>query len=175
MRLQQIKVEFIAAQDRLLLRMATDEGSEVLLWLTRRCVKRLWPVLIDMAQSTPDIALQPNPEARNALLGFRHEAAVNLADFSTRYDDVPRARPLGTEPIVITRIQPRRDERGNHVLGLFPPAGPGVHMTLDEGLLHGLVKLLQSGVAKTDWDLALRMPSGIAPPVNEAGGRPTIN
>ena len=66
MRLHQLKVEFRPEEDRLLMRLATDTGAEVLLWLTRRCVKRLWPLLMNMAQATPEIAVQPNPEARRA-------------------------------------------------------------------------------------------------------------
>ena len=125
MRLHQLKIEFVAEHDRLLMRLATDSGSEVLVWLTRRCVKRLWPLLLSMAQTTPDIALQQNPEAKRALLGFQHEKAVRQADFSKPYEDAQRERPLGQNPLLITRIQPRRDPQGRHVLGLLPTGRAG--------------------------------------------------
>ncbi len=176
MRLQQMKVEFSAEHDRLLLRFATDSGAEVLLWLTRRCVKRLWPVLLSMAQAKPEIALQPNPEARKALLGFQHQKALAQADFSKPYQELARSRPLGAEPLLVTRIQPRRDGQGRHVLGMLPQQGQGVHITFDDGLLHGFVKLLQNAVAKSDWDLQLVLPHAGAMPVASAeSGRPTIN
>ena len=63
MQLQQITIEFIAEQDRLLMRLAGDDRSEVLLWLTRRCVKLLWPQLVKLAESSPQISLQPAAEA----------------------------------------------------------------------------------------------------------------
>ncbi len=173
MRLHQLKLEFNAEHDRLLLRLSTDSGAEVLLWLTRRCVKRLWPVLISMAQAKPEIQLQPNPDARKALLGFQHEKAVAQADFSKPYEEVPRERPLGAEPLLVTRIQPRVDAQGRHVLGLLPTEGQGVHITLDEGLLHGFVKLLQNAVQKAEWDLEFVLPQVAAP--TEVEGRPTIN
>lgn len=175
MRLHQLKLEFNAEHDRLLLRLSTDSGAEVLLWLTRRCVKRLWPVMLSMAQEKPEIQLQPNPEARKALLGMQHEKAIQQADFSKPYQEAPRERPLGTEPLLVSRIQPRRDPQGRHVLGLLPTQGQGVHITLDDGLLHGFAKLMQNAVAKAEWDMELRLPDPVAPaPVTE-GGRPTIN
>jgi hypothetical protein len=50
-----------------------------------------------------------------------------------------------------------------------------VHITLDESLLHGLMKLLQNAVQKSEWRLDLALPSGMAPVADAAGGRPTIN
>ena len=175
MRLHQLKVEFRPEEDRLLMRLATDTGAEVLLWLTRRCVKRVWPVLLNMAQAAPEVALQPNPEARKALVGFQHEKAIRQANFATPYAETPRERPLGAAPLVVARIQPRRDQQGRHVLGLLPAAGQGVHVTLDDNLLHGLMKLLQNAVAKSDWGLDLAVPSGVVLAPEAAGGRPTIN
>jgi hypothetical protein len=175
MRLHQLKLEFNAEQDRLLLRLSTDSGAEVLLWLTRRCVKRLWPVLLGLAQAKLEIATQPNPEARKALLGFQHEKALSQADFSKPYQEQPRERPLGTEPLLVSRIQPRRDAQGRHVLGLLPSEGQGVHITLDDGLLHGFAKLMQNAVAKADWDLELKLPDPVVAAPAAESGRPTIN
>jgi hypothetical protein len=175
MRLNQIKIEFVPEHDRLMMRLATDNGAEVLLWLTRRCIKRLWPLLMNMAQAAPEIALQPNPEARRALLGFQHDRAVRAADFSKPYEEIVRERPLGQNPLLISRIQPRRDQQGRQVLGLLPTVGQGVHVTLDENLLHGLVKLIQNAAARADWDLELKVPAGMFATLDEEGGRPTIN
>ncbi len=160
MKLQQIKIDFSPEQDRLLLRLASDDHSEVLLWLTRRCVRLLWPLLMKTAESTPGIALQPVPEARQALLGMQHERALSRADFSRPYDDAARARPLGAEPILIARIDSARSADGNHVLALLPREGQGINLALDDTLLHGLCKLLQDAVAKADWEMQLEVPAG---------------
>jgi hypothetical protein len=37
------------------------------------------------------------------------------------------------------------------------------------------VRLIQSAVARTDWDLDLQVPQGITALATEEGGRPTIN
>ena len=50
MNLEQIRIDFVAEQDRLVMRLASGDRSEILLWLTRRCVKLLWPLLVKIAE-----------------------------------------------------------------------------------------------------------------------------
>ena len=160
MNLEQIRIEFNPEQDRLLMRLASGERSEILLWLTRRCVKLLWPLLVKMVESVPRIAQQPLPEARQALLGMEREQALSKANFSKPYDEAGRERPLGAEPLVVARINTGRNEQGKHVLMLLPHHGQGVTLALDDTLLHGLCKLLQDVTAKAEWDMALNLPTG---------------
>ena len=159
MRLHQLKLDFIPEQDRLLLRVSTDNQIEVRLWLTRRALRLLWPLLLQMLRSSPEIARQSNPQARDALVGMQHEVALRQANFSDTFKEVPRAMPLGAEPILVARIQANKDDRGNHVLGLLPQQGQGIHLTLDNTLLHSFCKLLQVAVAKSDWDISLELPT----------------
>ena len=172
MKLRQIKIEHSSVQDRLLMRIATDASQEILLWLTRRCVKLLWPALMALAQKVPDIAMQSHPEAKSALLGMRHEAAVRDTDFSQPYDEAARERPLGQEPLLVARFHTRREESGQLVLALLPAVGEGINVALDEALLHSLCKLLQTVVKGAEWDIALSLPSGIGP---VAGSAVTLN
>lgn len=175
MRLHQLKLNFNAEQDRLLMSVSTSDGKEVLLWLTRRCVKMLWPLVVKMVESSPRVQLHGStPEARAALLGFEHEKAVQEADFSRPYEQVPRERPLGAEPILVSRIHTRKDENGNHVLTLLPSNGQGVHLTLDEALLHSCCKLMQNAVAKAEWDFKLEFPQVLVS-TSEGRGARTIN
>src|SRR3954470_8100064 len=82
MNLERITVEFHAEEDRLMVRVFFDKKAEIQFWLTRRLVKRVWPVLLQMAQARPDIQMQPNPEVRKALLGMQHEKALQEVKFS---------------------------------------------------------------------------------------------
>src|SRR5204863_375548 len=101
MRLHQLKVDYDAEQDRLLMQVATGEGVEVRLALTRRFVKLLWPLLVKLAEeASPRIRTQANPEARKALLGLEHEHAVSKADFSKPYDAASHATPLREKPLL---------------------------------------------------------------------------
>jgi hypothetical protein len=171
MNLEQIRIDFVAEHDRLLMRLASGDRSEILLWLTRRCVRLLWPLLVKMIESTPRIAQQPLPEARQALLGLQREQALSQANFSRPYDAAGRERPLGAEPLVVARVNTGRNEQGKHVLVLLPQQGQGVTLALDDTLLHGLCKLLQDVVAKAEWDMALVMPTGTAQAGAEAAAR----
>ena len=171
MNLEQIRIDFVPEHDRLLMRLASGDRSEILLWLTRRCVRLLWPLLVKMIESTPRIAQQPLPEARQALLGLQREQALSKANFSRPYDAAGRERPLGAEPLVVARLNTGRNEHGKHVLVLLPHEGQGVTLALDDTLLHGLCKLLQDVVAKAEWDMVLALPTGPALATAEAAPR----
>ncbi len=159
MQLRQISVDFDPAEDRLRMRIASSEGQEVALWLTRRCVKLMWPLLMKMVEASPRVQLHAaDPQARAALVGFRHEQAMQQADFSKPYQE-PRERPLGAAPILVARIHTGRDESGNHVLSLLPAEGQGINLSMDENLLHSCCRLLQNASAKAEWDFALEFPA----------------
>jgi hypothetical protein len=174
MRLHQLKVEYVGTEDRLLVRLSTNSNEEVELWLTRLAVTRLWPVLLSMVQAKPEIVVQSNPEARRALVGFEHQKAVAKADFSKPYEPAERARPLGPAPLLVGRIEPRRDNEGRQVLGLLPPQGQGVFITFDDHLLHGFMRLLQNAVVRADWGFKLAIP-GAEVALVEEGAPKTIN
>jgi len=159
MRLHQLKLDYIPEHDRLLLRVSTDNQLEVRLWLTRRALRLLWPLLVQMVRASPEAALQSNPQARDALVGMQHEQALSRANFNHAFEEAPREMPLGAEPILVARIQSNRDESGNQVLALLPQQGQGLHLTLDNTLLHSLCKLVQNAVAKSDWGMALELPA----------------
>ena len=175
MRLHQLKIDYVAEQDRLLMLIAASEQVEVRMWLTRRFVKLLWPLLVKLAEeASPRIRTQPNPEARKALLGIEHEQAVSKADFSKPYDDSTRATPLGAEPLLLARIQTGHDPNGQPVVAMHPSEGQGVTLTLDPVLLHSVCRLVQAAVKKSDWDMDLKLP-GVAPEEAPERERRTIN
>jgi len=174
-KLQQLKVDYNAEQDRLLMLIATSDGVELRLWLTRRYVKLLWPLLVKLAEeASPRIRTQASPEARKALLGIEHEQAVQKADFSKDYEKKSRSTPLGEAPLLLGRIQTGHDRKGRPVLALHPADGQGITLTLDAVLLHSLCRLLQAAVKKSGWDIELKLPGPEAAAPEERAGR-TIN
>lgn len=176
MRLHQLKLDFIPEQDRLLLRVSTDNQLEMRLWLTRRALRLLWPLLVQMVRSSPEVVLQTNPQARDALVGMQHQQALSQANFAAPFEEAPRAMPLGAEPVLVVRIRTDKDARGNLVLGLLPQQGQGIHLTLDNTLLHSLCKLLQNAVAKTDWDIVLELPTMLVRAEGDEAAAPkTVN
>jgi hypothetical protein len=173
MRLHQLKVDFDAEEDRLLMHVSTASSEEALLWLTRRCVLRLWELLIGHVQSDPRIAERAaDPIVQRTLLEFEHEKALSQATFNRAYEDVPRAHPLGERPLLVSRLQRRPADGGRVVLGLLPAEGQGIFLTLDTTLLHGLMKLLQRAVEKAEWGFTLSLPAAQSDPQQ---GSPTLN
>jgi len=172
MKLHQIKIDYAAEADRLLMLVATHDGAEFRLWMTRRFVKLLWPLLLKMVEdSSPRVLTQANPEAKKALLGIEHEQAVKKADFSTPFQAAPRSTPLGNEPLLLARIQTGRDPRGLPLLSMHPSTGQGINLTLDGVLLHSICKLIAAAVSKADWDLEFKLPGAQPEPVAEDGPR----
>lgn len=175
MRLHQLKVDYVAEQDRILMLIAASEATEVRLWMTRRFVKLLWPLLVNLAEEiSPRIRSQADPEARRALLGLEHEQAISRADFSRPFEQIARSMPLGEAPLLLARIQTGHDANGQPVLAMHPANGQGVTLTLDAVLLHSLCRLLQAAVTKSDWDMELRLPGTDAREAPERTRR-TIN
>ncbi|MSQ49511.1 MAG: hypothetical protein EXR30_03880 [Betaproteobacteria bacterium] len=173
--MHQLKIDFTAEQDRMLMLIAASEQVEVRMWLTRRFVKLFWPLLVKLAEeASPRISTQPNPEARKALLSIEHEQAVSKANFSQPYDDSLRATPLGAEPLLLARIETGHDSNGHPVIALHPAEGQGVTLTLDPVLLHSVCRLLQAALKKSDWDIALKLP-GVEPQVSLEQANRTIN
>ena len=51
MNLERITVEFHAEEDRLMVRVFFGQKAEIQFWLTRRLVKRIWPVLVSKVRA----------------------------------------------------------------------------------------------------------------------------
>jgi len=173
MNLERITIEYHAEEDRLIVRVFFDKTSEIQFWLTRRLVKRIWPALLQMAQARPEIQLQPSPEARKALLGFQHEKALQEVKFSQATQEPGRQHPLGSAPMLVSKVRARRNQKGQTVLSMSPRAGNGVDLALGDTLLHGFLKLMQDTASKAEWDLALTIPA-LAPAAEEEAKR-TVN
>src|SRR5258708_37369362 len=111
MNLERITVEFHAEEDRLMVRVFFDKTSEIQFWLTRRLVKRIWPVLLQMAQARPEIQLQPSPEARKALLGFQHAKTVQEVKFYQTTQEPRSQHTLGRAPMQVRKVRARRSRK----------------------------------------------------------------
>jgi hypothetical protein len=163
MKLHQIKIDYNAEQDRLMMLVATSDGAEIRLWMTRRYVRLLWPLLLKLAEEmSPRIQTQADPETKKALLGFEYEQAVKQADFATPFQKAASSTPLGVEPVLLARIQIGRDPAGMPLLAMHPSAGQGLNLTLNPVLLHSVCKLIMAAVSKSDWQIELKLPGGEA-------------
>lgn len=153
--IQQIQIKFVAAEDRLMLRVSGSDNSEFRFWLTRRFVKLMWPSVVDSLEATPSMQASVSPIAKKEVLAFEHEKAVTDSDFKTPYNEKPKALPLGTEPILLVKMQIRRNGDGTMVMALAPEQGPGIDLALNAKLLHSLTALIANSVRVAEWGLPL--------------------
>lgn len=155
--IHQIQVRYDEEHDRILLRLSTQDGREYRFWLTRRFVKRLWPMLVEMLAWDRAVGAQVDVATRQTVLDIQHESYVQQGDFATAYQEVPRQLPLGEAPVLAAHGKGSRLDGGRCLLSLLPQQGQGIDITLDNRLLHLLGKLLQEAVKQADWDIGLQL------------------
>ena len=153
--IHQFNLQFNPEEDRLVFRMNTVNKEEFRFFLTRRFVKILWPVLLQLLEKDYAAREPEKSYAAKELVSFEREKVLSQANFGQKYEEEMVNYPLGEDNILLTQI--RVKQKGNvHILCLFPSSGRGVEIPVNPVFLHTFSKLLRDLVAKTDWDMQLR-------------------
>lgn len=171
MNIHQLSVTYLPEQDRILARINTTAGEEMRLWLTRRLMLGLWPLLskamtghllqLEAAGSSLDAA---DGQMKKMLADFRKEEFLQRADFETPYQDKEQKLPLGEEPLLVTDVDAVPVSRGrlrlsfNENLGATPETAAGkpplqrrFQMEMEPSLMQGLLHLLDQALAQSRW------------------------
>jgi hypothetical protein len=167
MQLHQINIQYDMAQDRLLLRVSTRDRQEYRLWLTRRFTALWWPALFEVLGHNEAVRQQSDPEAQKAVLEFQHQTALQGTDFRQRFDAEELAQ--GMAPLLVQKVQMRRDGAEHYLLVFSPQDGPGLEVRLPERIMHALAKLLSEGVKQADWGIVA--PAAAQPELPPAAER----
>lgn len=176
MRIHQLSVTYLAEQDRILVRINTAASEEMRLWLTRRLLLGLWPLLsklmtkhllkLEAAGSSLDTA---DEDLKKMLADFRKEEFLRDADFETPYQEDQLALPLGDEPLLVTDVDAAPLPNGRLRLG-FNERPPGTEkprsfqMEMEPKLMQGLMHLLDQALNRSQW----REPFEAPPAVEDA-------
>ncbi|KAF1045841.1 hypothetical protein [Xylophilus sp.] len=165
MGLHQLSLQYVAEQDRLLLRVSATSGAEVRCWLTRRLALRFAPALRDqvaqlsaLRQSLPATVSE---EARRMAAEFESQRALEGAVFGQPYMPPPNAQqPLGDAPLLVTEIDVATTQDQQLALSLREKLDGqvgeprGFRVTLEPQTMHALLKLLKGALDQADWDSA---------------------
>ena len=151
-----MQIKFVAAEDRLLLRVASANDEEFQFWLTQRFVKLLYPALREALSRAPNVQTQSSPAAKREVLDFEHQRAVAQTDFATAYRESPKTYPLGEQPILITKSQLRPQSDGNLIVALAPDEGQGIDLNLNHHLQHSFAKLISDAAVVAEWELPIQ-------------------
>ncbi len=189
MNIHQLSVTYLPEQDRILARVNTTAGEEMRLWLTRRLMLGLWPLLskvmtghllrLEAAGSSLDAA---DDEMKKMLADFRKEEFLQNADFETPYQVNQPRLPLGEEPLLVTDVDAAPLPNGRLRLSFnegVPDQGPGAEprrfqMEMEPRLMQGLLHLLEQALGQSRWREAFQpaaatedptLPDGTANPV----------
>ncbi len=151
--ISQIQMTFQPQEDRILLRLNTVDASHFQFWLTRRYLKLLWSVLMDMLANDQQIATVKTRQAQKEILSFQHQQVAQKMDYSQKFEEQTQSQPLGSEPILLSRISVKNKPDGKQILSIQPEQGQGIDIAMDQTLLHSICRLIQDTVIKTDWGL----------------------
>lgn len=163
--LRQLQLRYDAVEDRILLRVSTQQDQEFRLWLTRRYCMLLLAVLDKHERLDPEVAERPTEEARRAVRRFKEEAAGTRADFGSEFE-APAERPLGEAPMLAYRLTYRAGEEQLQ-LTFSPQQGQGITFTLDRQLSLNLRTMLAKTIRGANWALLpADAPASDAPVLN---------
>jgi hypothetical protein len=173
MKIHQLSVNYFAEQDRILVRINTAASEEMRLWLTRRLMLGLWPLLtklltrhllkLEAAGTSLDTA---DEDLKKMLADFRKEQFLQEADFDTPYDENQTVLPLGEDPLLVTDVDASPLPSGRLRLS-FNERLPNVErprsfqMEMDPKLMQGMMHLLEQALARSQWQEPFSAPPGV--------------
>lgn len=175
MDIRQLSIRYSQDNDRILVRINTSAGDEVQMWLTRRLVLSLWPLLnrvvIDhlaipadaKTDGFVDLAAM-GPGTRKMLADLRQQEAIQSADFVTPYRDHATSRPLGDTPLLVTEVNLTPKGSSGMLMNFKelltdPPSSRGFQLEMPAELVFAIMQLLSQALKKAQWQIGPDTPA----------------
>lgn len=168
--IHQLNASYVAAEDRILLRLNTTRKEEFRIWLTRRLMRKLAQ---ELGRAERRLLGLEKPEAgyvtpgARAIQEFRREASTADVDFGERFEEGSAGFPFGDAPVLAIGCEVDARE-GNATIALALANKRTLNFMLDVRGIHGTLAMLQQAVAHSDWDLGLEPESAASPPAGPA-------
>ena len=141
-----ITLRFDHDEDRISLAAADAGGAERVLWLTRRLLARLLPVLREWLEAGSAVAARSLPEWRDSVLAMEHAAIVTNA---AMHDSAAAVRGAA-DGILVTRIDlQRRDAQVR--LNFMDATRTFACLGLDRTGLHRFAGALARQMQLAEW------------------------
>jgi hypothetical protein len=158
MNIHQLSVHHDERQDRLLLRLNTQDLQEFRFWLTRRMTLRLMPAIqqsaVRLEAAQPGVAATDAP-TQHLLSEFKRDAFLKKADFATPFENRATQWPLGAEPLLITDAHLTIKPSGALEIAFEDKSDPAqaraCQLHLQVSLVHGMLHLIQQAIEKAEW------------------------
>lgn len=167
MDVHQISVQFVAAEDRLMLRVSTHDGEMVGAWITRRLLRGLWSPLdrllghVQVGRERPQAIV--HPEARRMLAQATRDKVLAAADFDTEFQSGALLPALGERPLLVTEVQLKPTDEGLISILWRDAEGRELALNLAPDAATALQEMLSRAVQQADWRLDMAAPAGVEP------------
>ena len=170
MQIHQLSISYDQVEDRLLVRLNTQDAQEYRFWFTRRMTLRLVPAmnqfLVRLEAAQPGVAA-PDHNAQKILADIQRDAFLQNADFATPYAAKAHLLPLGDEPMLVTDVQLKLQANGSLEVIFQKKIDEFIqscHLNLHAPLVHGFIHLVNETLVKAEWEMsALKLATDHAP------------
>ena len=163
MNIHQLSVTYEPDQDRILVQINTLAGEVLRVWLTRRLVINLLPLLtreiIHLEAGSAQLASQDDA-TQKMLMEFKKQAFIAQGDFKTPFNPTAAVFPIGPEPLLATSVHLTHAGSGALRIGFDEKlvaggAARGFEAALASDLMHGFMHLLESAIGLSNWGVLL--------------------
>ncbi len=143
MKLDKLTLDYVAAEDRVLLRAQDAAGNVVAFWLTLRMSRALLKSLVEHLENlTPKLAATDD----EVLQSFRQTSAL------MKLASTEAVQAAGSAPLLLTTLDLQRNPHG--VVLQLPLAGGAIaDLALDTVQLRQYLHILRSMFLRADWPL----------------------
>lgn len=183
MNVHQLSATYLAEQDRILVRISTTDAQELRLWLTRRLLLGLRPLLerllteqLVLMEASVTAGLAADDDMKKMLADFRKSELLQQADFETPYQAQAAALPLGEEPLLVTDVNLTPQPNSCMALEFLErlpdrEALRSFKLELEPKLMQGFLHLLDQALRQAAWQA--NEPVASVPASDDApGARP---
>lgn len=152
MKIRQINVTYIPLEDRILLRINTDDNAELRFWLTRAVVIQLLTGLTRTECLMNDPKIVNNPQVAEAIRLFEQETTAAKVEFTANFSASAVSYPMGEVPQLVTKLSIRNET--DHAATVFELANnQTITINFDPQMLSSFYKLLCDIVKISGWNL----------------------
>ena len=164
MQIHQMSVTYLPEQDRILMRINTTEGEEMRLWLTRRLMVGLWPLLTKLLtehllklEAAGASLRAPTRNSRRCWPTSARKSSCSTPTSTRPTRRASRSLPLGEEPLLVTDVDATPLANGPLRLNFNerPPDGDAkprsFQMEMEPKLMQGLMHLLDQALPQSQW------------------------
>ena len=144
-KLHQINVTYSGKEDRLLLKVTTQQGDEYRIWLTRRFTGLLYSVL--------DKEMEKHGGSTSIGTSQQTKKMFKEGAFEKKFEqEKTKNYPIGKEGFLAYGIKTAYTPDGNLLLEIIPEKGSGVTINLNPSLQYMMHNLLSQGLMRAEWD-----------------------